>query len=196
MILYSLLFCLPMAWLLGCGQENPVIDPPTPNADSIRCVQAWQKFQLSKDTILTLRYQQPVKIINGADTMAITVINIDDQCSEESAKDTYGCDARIKLKMELNRECMYQTNYPLTIGRYGDGREGPNTITFKDFDCNVHYSRDPVINGPVGGVMAFYNTAILFRQLLPFAKNQIELLQLSTNKQDYKATIWLKKRCF
>ena len=195
-LLIFLLTCLAV-WLISCGgDENPVVQPPTSTADSIRCAQAWQKFQLPNDTILTLRYQQPVKLVNGLDTMAITVINIDDLCSEQSAKDTYGCEALIYLKIQLNGGCIYQTKYPLNIARYGSGDEGPHTITFKDFDCNVHYSNDPIINGPSDGILAFYNSAIFFRKLLPFAKTQVELTRLSTDKQQYTITLWLKKRCF
>lgn len=189
----SLLFPLTiylMTCLLGCGQENPVVEPPIPNADSIRCVQAWQKFQIPKDTILTLRYQQPVKIRNGTDTMAITVIDIDDFCSEESAKDTYGCDARIKLKVELNGGCTYQTKYPLTISRYG---AGGYSVVFKDLNCKVG-DTNAIMNGP-SAIWSFYNCSIIFRQLLPFALTQSELLQLYSNKQQYKVMLSLQKRC-
>lgn len=193
-ILYPLVIAL--VGLLSCNKQKGTPEAKIENVDSIRCVQAWQQFQLPKDTILTLRYQQPIKIINGADKMTITVIDIDDFCSEESGKITYGCQVRIKLRVELNGGCSYQTKNQLAIGRYGDGREGPNTITFKDFDCSVRRSYDPISNDSTGGVLGFYNSAILFRQLLPYAKNQDELLRLYNNKENYVVTLWLKKRCF
>ena len=180
-----------MVWMLGCGQENPVVEPPIPNADSIRCVQAWQKFQLPKDTILTLRYQQPVKIVNGADTMAITVTQIDDWCTEESLKDTDGCEARVKFQMTLNGHCTYQNKYGLMI-RPRSAK--PTFQNFVDIRCS-YYSSDVIYDGPADVVLAFHNTLITLNQLTPFAKNLQEFNDLIANKQKYTVTVWLKKRC-
>lgn len=190
-ILWTFLTSYVLIWLIGCGHnDNPILEQPTLNADSIQCVQAWQQFQLPKDTILTLRYQQPVEIVNGKDKMSITVIDIDDGCSEEGSKTTWGCEARIMLKIQLNGACIYQNKYPLTVGRYSDTGY---TVTFRDTNCRIGQSSIAMI-GP-SSILSFYNSSVVFRQLLPFAKTQEELQQLFSNKERYVIILALQKRC-
>lgn len=187
-ILYALV--LGLTAMLACNKQKGIPEAKIENADSIRCVQAWQQFQLPKDTILNLRYQQPVEIINGSDKMTITVIDIDDRCSEESAKDTYGCEARIKLEIQLNGSCIYQPKYPLTIGRYSGAGY---TVTFRDSNCKIGQSTI-VMSGP-SAFLSFYNSSMIFRQLLPFAKTQEDLTRLFSNKENYAIILSLQKRC-
>ena len=183
-IIIGLYACVP--------KSNPVIEQPTQNADSIQCAQAWQSFQLPKDTILALHYQQPVKLVNGSDTMTITVVNIDDWCTEESLIDTDGCEARVKLRITLNNHCSYQNKYGLIV-RPRSAR--PRFQNFASFECK-HFSSNLIFDGPADSVLAFYNMLILLNQLTPFAKDLAEFNDLTANKQKYIATVWLKKRCF
>lgn len=190
-VLYPLLFAFTL--IIGCGsEENPLVEQPTPNADSIRCVQAWQQFQLPEDTILTLRYQQPVEIINGSDKMTITVSQIDDFCTEDGQGTTYGCEAKVWLELTLNNKCNYSTRYGLIIGRRS---ARPLFENFSDFNCRYPLD-DLLYDKPASVLLAFHKTVILLNRLTPFAKNLQEFNDLTAIKQKYAVTLWLKKRCF
>ena len=190
--LYFLLFAFVLLSACQSGEVENTLQAPNPYADSIRCVQNWQRFQIPRDTILTLRYQQPVQLINGADTMRITVSRINDFCTVESEQYTYGCEARVWIDLSLNGQCTYKTKFGLTIIRRNARPVYTDTSILK---CSW-YAKDLLYDGPADNVLGFYNSLLLVNQLTPFAKDDKEFIDLVTNKQKYSVTVWLKKRCF
>ncbi|AQG80748.1 hypothetical protein [Spirosoma montaniterrae] len=178
--------------LFGCEPANLTSQTePLINQDSVRCVQTWQKFQLPNDTILTLKYQQPVRLMDGADTMSITVTRIDDFCTEEGEKTTYGCVAKVRLEVSLNNKCVFTSKEGLEIGRRN---ALPVYTDFSTVKCNW-YSNQIVSDPLASSAFVFYNSLILFNRLTPFAKNLQEFQDLTLNKHKYTVTLWLKKRC-
>ena len=191
-ILYSLLLIAGL--FISCSKEKAENTPEAKveTVDSIRCVQAWQNFQLLKDTILTLHYQQPVKLVNSADTMAVTVTRISDVGTQEEERTNDFSEAKVWVQVSLNGKCTYQTKYGLMIRPRSDH---PYFEKFGDAGCK-HYSSDSIYDGPSDVILVFYNTLVILNQLTPFAKNTQELYDLAANPQKYTVTLWLKKRCF
>lgn len=142
---------------------------------------------------MTLRYGEEAKIITERDTLKISILDISDECSEESARVTFGCKSTIKLSLRLNNNCKFITNYSLEIPRYGKG-EGSNFISIDEVDCRTR-ANSIIDSGPSRNLLAHYNQIYFFRQLLPFAKTESELISFSKSKEVYFITFYLKVRC-
>ncbi|MCY7353045.1 MAG: hypothetical protein LH606_20710 [Cytophagaceae bacterium] len=190
----SFLVCSGFFWLLACQPDIPTPPVPVVNVDSLVCDQTWRQFHLAKDSVLILRYNQETAIIVKSDTLKLKIIAIQDQCSAESAKLTYGCRATVGLSLQLNSKCSYTTVYPLFVQRYGTG-DGPNDIKITEASCNTN-SSIYIENGPASGALVYYNQLFHFRRLYPFAKTDSELQSFSRNKDIYTIVFYLKVRCF
>ncbi|GAB4109388.1 MAG: hypothetical protein OHK0057_03960 [Thermoflexibacter sp.] len=167
---------------------------PIVNLDSIKCMSEWQNFQLQQDTIfLLLKYQEPYIIESGKDKLTITVVDIIDDCSEESAKITYGCKVEVILKLQLNNKCEYVTKYPISVSRYSL-KNGLNSI--KQLYCNFLNSSVMIFNEPMTPHLLLYNIMATLWQVAPFTNTEKERLEISKNKGKYEVSIYLQKRCF
>jgi hypothetical protein len=177
------------------GQENIGEVVSKPNVDSIKCVEAWQEFILQEDTLLlTLKYKEPYTIQGSKDKLTITLLDILDGCSEESAKITYGCKVEVSLKLQLNNDCEYVTKYPITIGRYSLQHWKFNSI--KNLYCNFLNSKASVVNEELQPHLLFHNTMITLWKVAPFGKTNAELFEILKTKETYIVSIYLQKRCF
>ena len=178
----------------GLPPDIPIPGIPAINVDSLVCDQAWRQFRLAKDSVLTLLYNQETAIVVKSDTLKLKVVAIQDQCSAESAKLTYGCRATVLLSLQLNSNCSYTTVYPLYISRYSTG-DGPNLTKITDASCNTN-SSTLIRNDPASSALVFYNRLFHFKRLYPFAKTDSELQSFSRNKDIYAIVFYLKVRCF
>lgn len=188
----GLLLCFGLTWLFACRTEAPL--SPAENLDSLECDQSWKQFKLAKDSVVVVRYNQETKILSGKDTLKLSLKELSDECSEESARVTFGCKATVTLSLQLNSECIFITKYPLEIPRYSRG-ESPIYVPINEIDCKVR-STNFIDEGPSRNLLAHYNQLYYFRQILPFAKTDNELIEYSKNKSIYFVTLNLKVRCF
>jgi hypothetical protein len=189
LIVISFVFCF-----VSCNKTPPAPEPPVENKDSLVNAAKWKAFQLPSDNItLQMKYQETTNIINGIDTLKITLADVYDWVSEESSATIWGANAKVYLKFQLNSNPFYNPTNPLQIERYS---EANGNLTIKDIQCGYpldSLNKSDIIYFKSSPTLSFYNSIIYFRKLSPFLKTDLELK--SFLKKDYVTTLYVKKRC-